>query len=407
MRALDRSLRRVFFALLLWGVGFGLYNYLWPNYAARLGANGVELGLLFAVTTLVNTVVALPGGWLADRLDRRRVILVGWWIAVPSAVIWAVAGDWRALIPGILLYNGSNVLVPALQAYVASRAPGERVASTFTLVFSASSLGPVLSPAIGGYIAERLGIRAVFWFAFALFALSAVALHGIVPEGGRAGSAAGQARPAPVAGPGGLRDLLGAGRDVWALSVLAAVVIGVDTIAWPFFPTLLKQSGGAGDVAIGWYGALVSLSAAVAVALSGRLGERLGSSRTVAWAQGVLAGATALIAGAPGQPAAVTASLAMRGTLDGSRTLLTSQVSAAVPPERIGRAFGVYNLVIGLAGAAAPYLGGWLFQLSPSGPFWASVPLMAGLAVVLPRVLARGPGRGPAAGRAARVGAGA
>jgi DHA1 family inner membrane transport protein len=380
LRALDRSLRHVFAALLLWGVGFGLYNYLWPNYAAGLGANGVELGLLFALQTLVNTAVALPGGWLADRFDRRRVILLGWWIAVPSAVVWALAGGWQALIPGILLYNGSNVLVPSLQAYVAGRAPADRVASTFTLVFAASSLGPVLSPAIGGYLAARLGIRSVFWFAFALFAASAVVLHGIGSVAPRA-PAARRAR--------GAGDLLAAGRQVWMLSVLAGVVIGIDTLAWPFFPALLKQAGGAGDVAIGWYGALVSLSAAVGVALSGRLGERLGPSRTLSWAQGILAGATALIAGAPGQPAAVTASLALRGTMDGSRTLMTAQVGASVPPERIGRAFGVYNLVIGVAGAVTPYVGGWLYQVAPSWPFWASVPLMAAVAALVPRALGR------------------
>jgi MFS family permease len=398
MRALDRSLRRVFAALLLWGVGFGLYNYLWPNYAARLGADGVALGLLFALTTLVNTVVALPGGWLADRCDRRRVILLGWWFAVPSAATWALAGDWRALIPGIILYNGSNVLVPALQSYVAARAPADRVASTFTLVFSASSLGPVLSPAVGGYLAARLGMRTVFWLAFGLFALSAVVLHGIAAEPG--------VRPArrPAGARAGLRDTLAAGRDVWVLSSLAAVVIGVDTLAWPFFPALLKDRGGAGDVAIGWYGALVSLSAAVAVALSGRLGERLGASRTLAWAQGLLAGATALLAGAPGRPAAVTTSLALRGTLDGSRTLLTSQVGASVPRERIGRAFGVYNLMVGLVGAATPYLGGWLYRRSPSWPFWVSVPLLLIVAATVPRALARGLGRAAAP---ARVGAGA
>ncbi len=385
LRALDHSLRRVFLALLLWGVGFGLYNYLWPSYASSLGANGIELGLLFALQTLVNTVVALPGGWLADRFDRRRVILVGWWIAVPSAVVWALAGGWQALIPGILLYNGSNVLVPALQAYVAGRAPADRVASTFTLVFAASSLGPVLSPAVGGYLADRLGIRAVFWLAFALFAASALVLHGIA-------AVAPQALPARsgrVRRRVALGDLLAASRAVWVLSILAGVVIGIDTLAWPFFPALLQARGGAGDVAIGWYGALVSLSAAVGVALSGRMGERLGASRTLAWAQSVLAGATALIAGAPGRPAAVTASLALRGTLDGSRTLMTAQVGATVPPERIGRAFGVYNLVIGVAGAITPYVGGWLYQVAPTWPFWASVPLMAAVALLVPRALVR------------------
>ncbi len=386
LRALDRSLRRVFVALLLWGVGFGLYNYLWPNFASSLGANGVELGLLFALQTLVNTVVALPGGWLADRFDRRRVILAGWWIAVPAAVLWALAGGWQALIPGILLYNGSNVLVPALQAYVAGRAPADRVASTFTLVFAASSLGPVLSPAIGGYIADRFGIRSVFWIAFVLFVASAVVLHGIAAVAPQAAAPATSGR---VRRRVGLGDLMAASRAVWILSMLAGVVIGIDTLAWPFFPALLQARGGAGDVAIGWYGALVSLSAAVGVALSGRLGERLGASRTLAWAQGILAGATALIAGAPGQPAAVATSLALRGTLDGSRTLMTAQVGATVPPERIGRAFGVYNLVIGVTGAITPYVGGWLYQVAPSWPFWASVPLMVAVALLVPRALGR------------------
>lgn len=390
MRALDGSLRRVYLALLLWGTGFGLYNYLWPNYATALGANGVDLGLLFALTALVTTVVAVPGGWLADRCDRRRVILAGWWLAVPSAALWAVARDWRALIPGVLLYNASNILLPSLQAYVADRAPRERIASVFTLVFSASAVGPVFSPVVGGYIAARWGVPSLFWIAFALFVASGAILHGLQSQrpiafGGM--RRLGRGRPATT--PGETPPRIFADPALRSLMVLAAVVIGLDTLAWPFFPALLKQRGGAGDVAIGWYGALVSLSAAAAVPLSGRLAERLGLARVLAWGQGILAGATGLLAAAPGAPAAVIPALALRGALDGSRTLLAAQVGAVVPRESAGRVFGMYGLVTGLAGALTPYLGGWLYQRGPSWPFWTSVPALALVAAAVPLAVNR------------------
>ncbi len=166
---LSRDLRYLFLSILLFSFGTGMYSNIWPAYVRSLGADPVSFGLLTSVGWMAATAAALPGGYLADRLDRRWIMLATWWLAVPGPLVYIWAHTWQGLLPGVFLISLSYMGNPALQAYIVDRASPENLSYTFSLVYASVPLGMVLAPITGGYLSERYGMVPVFYLAAGLY----------------------------------------------------------------------------------------------------------------------------------------------------------------------------------------------------------------------------------------------
>lgn len=386
--------------MFLWTSGMGLYNYLWPVYTRQLGAGDVELGFLYSLAFLITTLATIPGGALADRFDRKWVIIALWWIAVPSAVIYALAGDWRALIPGILLFNVSNAVNPALQSYIAETAEPGRMATTFNVVFAAFPLGMVISPTLGGWLARALGLRTVFWVTFAFYLVSSLSLFLLTPQPPRR-AAAREGRAATWDGPRGGWLAAREVRPLLRLSLFFGLVMGIWNLYLPFSTPFLEDVAGLDVFWMGVLGTLASLGAVILSPLLGRLADRNGLPRVLGWslaAQLVPLGMWLLW---PTALPALAGSMFLRGLQDGSRGVMTSMVGhhmtgpgAGERRRMAGRGFALYAVVTGLFQAATPYVGGWLYGHGASVPFLAALVGLGLATPFLPSVVARwGDGR--------------
>ncbi len=58
-------------------LGFGLVMPLLPIYARNFGATGTQLGLLTASFAITRAITTFPGGWLSDKMGRRKPIIAG------------------------------------------------------------------------------------------------------------------------------------------------------------------------------------------------------------------------------------------------------------------------------------------------------------------------------------------
>lgn len=140
-----------FFALFVESLGVG------PEKLAS------TTGVLFGVTG-VATLVAAPGwGRLTDRIGRRRAL---WFAFATSALAFLL----QAAVRGVPVLFGLRVLqglatagmLPALYAAVASDTPEEQRAGVVSFGSSATLLGGLVGPILGGALAAALGMRAVF-----------------------------------------------------------------------------------------------------------------------------------------------------------------------------------------------------------------------------------------------------
>lgn len=119
-------------------------------------------GWLNACGSLAGLLAGLATGWLSDRLNPLRVVVL-------AALAAAVFSGWQAFAPsfavlfpvrfGTVFFGGA--LEPALNAWLAKRMPEERHGVIFGLASTTRSIGWAAGPLVAGVIAT-LHLRAVF-----------------------------------------------------------------------------------------------------------------------------------------------------------------------------------------------------------------------------------------------------
>ena len=81
-------------------LSFSLYQSFWPLYLLEQGLN-VELVALLSVIGMSSRLLAqLPGGILADRLGRKKALLIASPLFVIQPLIYMFATSWEHFVIG-------------------------------------------------------------------------------------------------------------------------------------------------------------------------------------------------------------------------------------------------------------------------------------------------------------------
>jgi MFS family permease len=153
-----------------------------PAFLISLGAGPAQLGLIEGVAESVASFAKLFSGYLTDRIDRRKPLVVAGY-AVANAVkpLLALATAWWH----ILLIRFGDRLAKGVRGaprdvMVAESVPKERLGAAYGLIQSMDSAGAIIGPLAALVLLGRFGIRGVFWAAVIPGALCVmVALFGI------------------------------------------------------------------------------------------------------------------------------------------------------------------------------------------------------------------------------------
>jgi EmrB/QacA subfamily drug resistance transporter len=176
---------------------------------------------------------------------------------------------------------------------------------------------------------------------------------------------------------------------VLALTAIASLMVALDTLVVSTALTTIRQDLGASLEELEWTVNAYNLTFAVLLVTAAAVGDRFGRRRMFAAGLAVFVAASAACALAPGVGWLV-AGRAVQGV--GAALVMSlslALLSAAYPPERRGRALGIYFGVTGLAVGSGPVVGGAIAEgLAWEWIFWLNVPI--GL-LVIPFVRARMP----------------
>ena len=351
------------------------------------GINDAGIGLLLSAFVLVNGLVTVPAGYLADRWNRTRTIgntVLGWSFIT---MLTAAAQNFATLL-GLraLLGFGQAVTEPSAASLLSDYYPTNQRGRVFSNQQVMVFLGFGLGIALGGSIGDAYGWRAAFLVVgppSILVAMLAFALrepargHGDRLHVGAQDSGAGaEAIPEPRAAlfDQGFRvfvaDMARGLRDdfatIWQITTLRFALVGVSSLmftvagigAWlPQFHE--RFSGMTEKQATGAVGALIILGGIPGVLLGGRLADRYASrikgARVVIPAYCIFAGNTILITSYLPVPAWLSVGLQLLGICSITMAIpaLRAGMADAVPAHLRGAGFGAFNLVSILFGAAA------------------------------------------------------
>lgn len=137
------------------------------------------VALVQAAGTLPVFLLALPGGALADVLDRRRVLIAtqAWMLLASGLLAWCT---WHGLAGPTLLLGltfalgcGTAVFGPAWQASIPEIVPRRQLPAALALGSAGFNIARAIGPAIGGLLVAASGPAATF-------ALNAISFLGVI-----------------------------------------------------------------------------------------------------------------------------------------------------------------------------------------------------------------------------------
>lgn len=134
---------------------FGIIIPILPAYLESIGQGGTAAGLFIAIFAGAQFAFSPIAGKWTDTYGRRKMIIYGLALLTLSMFIfYAVNSIWLLYASRVVGGIGCAFLIPAIFAYVADITTLDQRAKGNSYVSAAMSLGIVVGPGIGGYLAE-------------------------------------------------------------------------------------------------------------------------------------------------------------------------------------------------------------------------------------------------------------
>lgn len=253
-----------------------------PLYISQLGVSSHEAlsmwsGLTFSVTFLISAIVSPLWGSLADRKGRKLMLLRASLGMAVAILLQAFATNvWQLFLLRAIMGLTSGY-IPNAMALVASQVPRERSGWALSTLATAQISGVIGGPLMGGFIADHVGLRPVFFITAMLLVVSFLVTLFLIKEGVR---------------PTQKKDERLSGKAVFASLPYPALVISL------FFTTLVIQlcngsispilalfiksmAPDSNNIAFlsGLIASVPGISALISAPRLGKLGDRIGTER--------------------------------------------------------------------------------------------------------------------------------
>jgi len=377
--------------------GYGFLAVVLVLYLDAIGLSGGEVGLLLGLALLGDAGVSL---WLtthADRIGRRRVLVVGAVLMLVAGLAFVATPVFVVLLAaatiGVLSPSGNEVgpFLAVEQASLAQLVPDDRRTGLFARYQLAGSFATAAGTLAGGVLsqlaidggAERADAYRLVIMGYAVVGLALGALFTRV-------SARVEVPPADVADVT-IRDRLGLHRSRDVVLRLAAL-FALDAFAGgfaiqSFIAFWFQQRYGVDPAALGLLLATANLLAGVSALAAGRLAARFGLVRTMVFTHLPSNVLLMLVPLMPTLPLAAATLLARFAISQMDVPTRQSYTMAIVAPDERSAAAGVTGIARSLGVAAAPLLAGPMFASAAlaSAPFL----LAGGLKIVYDLLLYR------------------
>ena len=253
-----------------------------PLYVSQLGVTSHEAlsmwsGLTFSVTFLVSAIVSPMWGSLADRKGRKLMLLrasLGMAIAI---LLQAFATNvWQLFFLRAVMGLTSGY-IPNAMALVASQVPRERSGWALSTLSTAQISGVIGGPLLGGFLADHVGLRAVFIITAILLVVSFLVTLFLIKEGGRPAVS----KSERLSGKAVFASLPYPGLMI-SLFVTTMVIQLCNGSVGPILALFIKSmEPDSNNIAFlsGMIAAVPGVSALISAPRLGKLGDRIGTAR--------------------------------------------------------------------------------------------------------------------------------
>jgi len=144
-------------------LGAGVNSFL-PLVATEVvGVTATEVGVIYTITGVVNTVLLIPLGRLADRKDKRTLMVAGILLSAIALVGIGYAKSYPLLILFSVIGSLSFAMyTPAAVALLSNTVPAYWQSTAMGIYGAAEDIGIILGSGAGGFVWNARGPTAVY-----------------------------------------------------------------------------------------------------------------------------------------------------------------------------------------------------------------------------------------------------
>lgn len=371
VRLLHRDGQLLFLTRSLRLFGYGFLSVILVLYLTELGFSGGEFGLILTLTLVGDTVISL---WLtthADRLGRKRMLIIGAVLMLFAGVLFSVTQNFwlltAAAILGVISPSGKEVgpFLPIEQAALSQTIADKQRTRVFAWYNLVGSLATALGALAGGLVSQMLheaGLTLLNSYRVLVIAYAAVGLilgwcfSRLSANIEAPVAAATRDNPAPVKTRLGLHR---SSRVVWRLAGLFSVdafaggFIIQSIMAYWFHVRFGVEPALLGSIFFG-----VNILAAVSALAAARLAERIGLVNTMVFTHLPSNILLILIPLSPNLAVAITLLLVRFSISQMDVPTRQSYTMAVVDPDERSAASGVTGVARTTGAALAPVIAG-------------------------------------------------
>ena len=333
-------------------------------YFLELGAEPAKIGLIAMAGSATLALTRIIGGYLADALGRKRLIVTMTMVYAVSSLLYAIAKSWTWLLAAEVISSAALLYQPAIFAILADSLPPGSRARGISAARTVASISSLAGPPAAALLVTKMGLvpavrmlyvarsAAIFSAGLVRFALvetltttKRVELGSVLRE---------------------YREALGWIRgDLGKLIAINSSAVASYGLADPFIQIYAVREIGIAPEAWGVISTAVRVETLISFLASGYLADRLGRNISLALAYGFSsAGLLALLLAPKGSFTAVLISQLIYAAFafGPARFALFADLT---PTETRGRLTAVRGLVENWAFSLTSGIGGSVYSASP------------------------------------------
>ncbi len=147
----------------------GIMTFLPIFAAASIGLGTTLIGILLTVNFLPMIALIALGGRLADRFNKKTLVILGNLIYLITVTLIPLANTfWQQVWLSIPRAIGGALSMPAATAMTVEEGRKFGMGSTISILMMAMSIGMAVGPTLSGVISDLVGVNAVFYFGGAI-----------------------------------------------------------------------------------------------------------------------------------------------------------------------------------------------------------------------------------------------
>ena len=372
----DPNLRRLWLSQVCTSAGESLIQIALPLLVYHLTESSRMVGLMALLVILPRVVFAPLTGILADRLDRRHLMIAANVLRLVLVCIVPFSETiWLLGVLAVLLALGNAAGRPAELAAVPSVAGPQRLVAALSLIQVSNGIIRIAAPAAGAAVIAVFGPAPVFWVIAVGFALSLLPLRRLVIPSERAdGSGVSLLESIRTELWSGLQAIRSVPvvRGVTASESIFQLVMAAMTVAGIVYTQETLHLEDRAEAAFALMTTFLAAGAVIGALVANRIERRLG--RPLMMAIGYFGPFFLLVAiVSPPMPVIYLAWFCF-GFMDALAVIsFQAYLAEAVPENLRGRVYAAWGAIVSLAAALTYYLMGFVTD-------WLGAPLTLGLA---------------------------